>query len=678
MAQPNEPRRRFAPVPIETTFESVRKGPLQQPQQQHHQAQTHNQHPGPAPEPTPEHTPRTPSPNPFEQQTQLPPPPQAQQQQQQQQQQPRLHNLQQSQPPRRRFAPQLIESSRRARRVGDAGPATRPADKTDITPYTNHIYLQRNKSRRKVNDGTSSPSSQTIQRQPKGARRESEDENAGTYMLEWAALEAERQMQEAALAAFPNSRPREGGAAHFYYRESSGDDSTPESVSPKPTDSETKPRTRHAHGLRRKSSEVGYWQKHMQKHAETLAVARGEHAPPFDDDDDVHNDSELDRMELDGPPDAMWLTNKRNHTTDTNPPKGALEPIGESFMPLIAPTQVVADEACRPELTPPETLSKPIGETAMPYIPPAAVSKPAAVNVAAPAQIVPETGFSKAGGGGFGRPFGNFGLPPETSEFRKMRKAASPPMLGKDLVFRKCPSPKQTKLEPDHPFSEVPTAEERNRDTTGEAGLWRGYCFRNSESDQAIVPSHLHGPRMLHTPLPPTTSADPFAAAFSKGSVTDEPGSHYSSATLTTGSVEHRRVRSGEAKGLHMLTGLEERLKREKALEEKIASEFDDTFITQVYNYLSLGYPAMARAFDEELSKISHMSIEELEVDDAKQMASGHLMEPAEAEMAEENRCPRWRALKAYVFEWARQHPDLDSLDPLAWGVRERRGSWAI
>ncbi|KAK1997332.1 hypothetical protein LX36DRAFT_578644 [Colletotrichum falcatum] len=637
MAQSNEPRRRFAPVPIETTFES--------------------------------------------QQAQLPPPPpqaqQQQQQQQQQQSQPQLHKLQQSHPPRRRFAPQLIESSRRARRVGDAGPATRPADKTDITPYTNHIYLQRNKSRRKVNDGASSPSSLPIQRQPKGARRESEDENAGTYMLEWAAMEAERQMQEAALAAFPNSRPREGGAAHFYYRESSGDDSTPESVSPKPTGSEAKSRTRNVHGPRRKSSEVGYWQKHMQQHAETLAVARGEHAPVFDDDDDVHNDSELDRMELDGPPDAMWLTNKRNHTTDTNPPKGPLEPIGESFMPLITPTPVVADESHRSELPPPEPLGNPIGETAMPYIPSAAANKPAEVPIAAPAQIVPETGFNKAGGGGFGRPFGNFGLPPETSEFRKMRKAASPPMLGKDLVFRKCPSPKQTKLEPDHPFSEGPTAEEKNRDCTGEAGLWRGYCFRNSESDQAIVPSHLHGPRMLHTPLPPTTSADPFAAAFAKGSVTDEPGSHNAFHTLATGAVEYRR-RSGEAKGLHMVAGLEERLKREKALEEKIASEFDDTFITQVYNYLSLGYPAMARAFDEELSKISHMSIEELEVDDAKQMASGHLMTPAEAEMAEENRCPRWKALKTYIFEWARQHPDLDSLDPLAWGVRERRGSWAI
>ncbi|WYZ43469.1 hypothetical protein EsH8_VI_001168 [Colletotrichum jinshuiense] len=657
MAQSNEPRRRFAPVPIETTFESVRKGPEQQ----------HQQQPGPAPEPTPEHTPRTPSPNPFEQRMQLSPP---------HRQPPQLHDLQHA--PRRRFAPQLIESSRRARRVGDAGPATRPTDKTDITPYTNHIYLHRTKSRRKVADGDSSPASQPIQQQPKGARRESEDENAGTYMLEWAAMEAERQMQEAALAAFPNSRPREGGAAHFYFRESSGDDSTPESASPQATGSQAKPRGRHANGARRKSSEVGYWHKHMQLHAEKLAVARGDHAPVFDDDDedDTHNDSDLDKMELDGPPDAMWLTNKRNHTTDVSP-RGPLEPIGETFMPLISPSPIINNDLRRPELPPPEPVSKPIGETTMPFIPPAAASKLNEVPIASPAQIVPETGFRKAGGGGFGRPFGNFGLPPETSEFRKMRKAASPPMLGKDIVFRKCPSPKQTKLEPDHPFSEVPTTEERNRDSTGEAGLWRGYCFRNSESDQAIVPSELQGPRMLHTPLPPTTSGDPFAAAFSKSSVTDEPGSVYSSASLTPSTAEHR-VRSGEAKGLHMLAGLEDRLKREKALEEKIATEFDDIFITQVYNYLSLGYPAMARSFDEELSKISHMGIEELEMDDVKQMASGHLVDPVEAEIAEEKRCPRWRALKAYIYEWARQHPDLDSLDPLAWGVRERRGSWAI
>jgi hypothetical protein len=129
-----------------------------------------------------------------------------------------------------------------------------------------------------------------------------------------------------------------------------------------------------------------------------------------------------------------------------------------------------------------------------------------------------------------------------------------------------------------------------------------------------------------------------------------------------------------------MLHGINERLQNEKAhaeLEEKIEHEFDDTFVTQVYNYLSLGYPAMARAFDGELSRISTMTIEDLEKDDEKQLAQGHLVEP-EADKPRDQRCPRWHALQSYIKEWARQHPNLDSMDPVGWGVRERRGSWAV
>jgi hypothetical protein len=141
------------------------------------------------------------------------------------------------------------------------------------------------------------------------------------------------------------------------------------------------------------------------------------------------------------------------------------------------------------------------------------------------------------------------------------------------------------------------------------------------------------------------------------------------------------RFRNGHTKGLHMLHGLDDRLRREKAdaeRDEKIASEFDDEFITQVYNYLSLGYPAMARSFDEELSKISRVTVEDLCRDDEKQMAKGHMLEMDLNDTLENGRCPRWKALKTYITEWARQHPDLDNLDSLAWGVRERRGSWAI
>lgn len=132
-----------------------------------------------------------------------------------------------------------------------------------------------------------------------------------------------------------------------------------------------------------------------------------------------------------------------------------------------------------------------------------------------------------------------------------------------------------------------------------------------------------------------------------------------------------------------MLHGLGERLAQEKARaerDEKIAAEFDDAFVTQVFNYLSLGYPSMARGFDEELGKISSVAIDELtSYDAAAAGVKGYLLEAsADVTIPDEERCPRWRALKTYIYEWARQHPDLDSFDPLAWGVRERRGSWAI
>ncbi|KAJ2973289.1 hypothetical protein NQ176_g6692 [Zarea fungicola] len=145
--------------------------------------------------------------------------------------------------------------------------------------------------------------------------------------------------------------------------------------------------------------------------------------------------------------------------------------------------------------------------------------------------------------------------------------------------------------------------------------------------------------------------------------------------------VTHHRLRSGEPKGLHMLHGLDERLLQEKVRaerNEKINMEFGDEFVTQVYNYLSLGYPAMARGFDEELSKMSRVSVEDLSRDDDKQLAKGHLLEMSLEDTPEEERCPRWKALRVYIMEWARQHPDLENLNPLAWGVHERRGSWAI
>jgi len=143
------------------------------------------------------------------------------------------------------------------------------------------------------------------------------------------------------------------------------------------------------------------------------------------------------------------------------------------------------------------------------------------------------------------------------------------------------------------------------------------------------------------------------------------------------------RAASKSNKGVQMLSGIDDRLKSEAAkskLEEVLVEEFDDKFVTQVYNYLSLGYPALARQYDGELAKIAHMSEEELRADDAKKIDKGYIGLVEGSGSAGQGHCARWRALRLYILEWGRQHPALTvgSVTPSAWGVRARRGSWAI
>ncbi|KHN97725.1 uncharacterized protein MAM_04114 [Metarhizium album ARSEF 1941] len=617
MATPNPSKRRFVPVPIETTFQSNRKS-----------TQPGARPAGPNPELTPEPSPRSAS----------PPMPQPRQ--------------------RRRFKPQLIETSRRARRAGDPGPATRPADKTDITPYTNHIYAAKPKPRRKHGEALDDESIPFIP----PTRRESEEEGVKEYLLEIAAREAARQMEEAALAAFPNSRAREGGVAHFYFRESSESDDSAQ-VSPQNNDSGPQPR------VRRKSSNLGlnWWHKHMQSHAEQLAHERGDDEMVLDADRDtmMRTDSDLDRMDLPVPPDPLWTTTNRILPEDRRDSMPELQDLRDSLTPLSRPDGAFAVG----------TRFQP-GD--VPYSRPSPDQRDGGFSLfPRPADSGPDIGF--------GRPFGAFGSKAEDPKLHLMRQAASPPMLGKSLIFRQCPSPKQTKLETDHPFANHDINKKKNRDVTGQGGLWRGFCCRTESSTEYVVPADLHGANMLVTPYPPASPRD--GGGYDSRSMSDEPESMFSSSNssesltnLSSNRAEHR-PRTGESKGLHMLHGLDDRLRREKAqveLDEKIASEFDDEFVTQVYNYLSLGYPATARYFDGELSKISRVTVEELCRDDERQRAKGHMLEMNLQATAENDRCPRWKALRTYITEWARQHPDLDNLDPLAWGVRERRGSWAI
>lgn len=251
------------------------------------------------------------------------------------------------------------------------------------------------------------------------------------------------------------------------------------------------------------------------------------------------------------------------------------------------------------------------------------------------------------------------------NEAEALRSATSPPMLGADLVFRLCPSPKATKFESDQPIDVQP-----NRDMEG-GGLWGGYCVAE-ESGEYLSPS-AKGPMLIQTPM--VERDDPFSSAFS----------HEVGAKGSKGS-------KGKDSGLRMLAGIDETLKAEAAkskAQEVLLAEFDDDFVTQVYNYLALGYPALARPYDSELARISRVPEEELRVDDLKTDAKGYIGANIPSKGGAQVKvngsdyagyCARWKALRIYIHEWALQNPSMSQgvTSPSAWGVRARRGSWAI
>lgn len=645
MTQPTQSRRRFAPVPIETTFKEHRRG-------------------GPAAEPTPEPSPTSACSSPPRVPAQV-----------------TNHETQTVAREKRRFAPQLLESSRRSRRAGDVGPATKPADKTDITPYAKHIYSLTKKKKHN--------------RRPGHARRESCDDMIADHVFDLNKLDAQMRLEEA-MSAFPNSTVRLGGAEHFFLREGSEDDDDVPRGRGKARGAGDKNESR------RDSSEdnVNWMVKEMQKHAGQLAAERAGGSGANDLDD-----LESASARSDGPPDNTFaFTNNARHTMHGS--IGPLSPIGELGDPLGSHPSKSAERSYFGSATSydAQAPARTIGESTMPYVPSAPPPKtddvdmpdaPTARPAAAPAsQIPPETGFARPRDA-FGRFYGYQNQVQDKAaekELFRMRTRQSPPMAGKDLTFRICPSPKQTKLDPEQKWDTALGGHvEPNRDATGQHGLWRGYCFTQNKGGEALAPSPR--PAMIMTPMTPQTPyehSDPYAATngtLAPFPISAEPtpvASGQASGLLTTS--EHRS-RAGEPKGLHMLMGLEQRLQKEVVaadLEERIASEFDDVFVTQVYNYLSLGYPATARVYDEELSKISQIPTEELEQEDDAVMdgigsrAKGHLKISMDLDLKEDRRCPRWTALKKYIFEWARQHPDLDSITPLAWGVVQRRGSWGI
>lgn len=252
---------------------------------------------------------------------------------------------------------------------------------------------------------------------------------------------------------------------------------------------------------------------------------------------------------------------------------------------------------------------------------------------------------------------------------RCMRNAASPPMLGNELRFPRCQSPRQTRLDVDqYPCKQRAPGMATPRQRSGlwtpgagnsregsAGGLWMGLFTH--EADTSLAP-----PRPVQN-----------------GLLTPAPERDNSRESSVIGAESGLPLALSDSQEGSGITHVDFVLSHEQI----IADEFDDAFVTQVYNYLSLGYPSMARKYDEELSKISRVPIEELRQDDSRKNSKGYVGVPegngVGMDGVRNGRCGRWSALRLYVREWARQQPNMAERDGGPdWGNRARRGSWAI
>ncbi|KAH8733099.1 hypothetical protein GQ44DRAFT_601849 [Phaeosphaeriaceae sp. PMI808] len=270
-------------------------------------------------------------------------------------------------------------------------------------------------------------------------------------------------------------------------------------------------------------------------------------------------------------------------------------------------------------------------------------------------------------------------------ELERMRKGARPPMLGNDIKFPRCESPEPSRFDPTQGCDAVRTAmcylseQTKAASEKGESlwcgqgngrqtsttpslwstansrassthGLWGGMCVNGGDKSPRgptgiLTPMHERANPLSPCPTPAMSLLPPTPPA----STTD-------------------------------FSGIDEKL----AIEQTIAVDFSDDFVTQVYNYLSLGYPSMARPFDGELSKISGISVFDLRQDDDLAESRGYIRLGKDGNLVDsditEETCVRWRALRTYIQEWARQHPGMAEEEmPLGGqGTSVRKGSWAL
>lgn len=282
----------------------------------------------------------------------------------------------------------------------------------------------------------------------------------------------------------------------------------------------------------------------------------------------------------------------------------------------------------------------------------------------------------------------------ERDGLKQMQKGARPPMLGNDIEFPRCPSPEPARFDVTQGSEKIRREMcylSEQSDAAGQAdkrdaGLWnkkedeRPTFLWSKDEEQPEPEKGLWAGYCVATGLTPPRGPTGLLTPFVNPDDPQDVAAH--------SRFPHQLPPSPPPSNSGIAGSLEEKLELERAIDE----EFSDAFVTQVYNYLSLGYPSMARKYDFELAKISRIEVMELRADDQivgagargyirlgeeNGLACQGVGEDDEGMGLKEEHCARWRALRSYVREWARQQPSWHGQNMGAWGTAARRGSWA-
>ena len=533
--------------------------------------------------------------------------------------------------PRRRFAPQLIETTQRSRKSGDTAPALLPADKTNISPgdqihLPRHLRIAKDIPIPPVNTPTNTSEAPV----PQESRFSS-----SSLQKQVPRRHSFRVPDLASIVSLGDS-------------EESGDSKVPSlSTSPSAVSDETEP-YKHATRIRESCDDTtsGYLLALAARAAEKQLREQAMAAYPNE-----HDHEPVDHFAFDRDSDSSDLEE------ETTPREGKLW--HKVAIRRESTARWNMDERRRHR----EGLDRPHEDGKSRKHPHGASLRVAGIGKHK-ARDIHDNHLS-------GTPKEIIGGHQNCDEVAPMRKAASPPMLGEGLVFPKSESPQPTMLMvgsyPGSHKGVKKTEQEHNEGlwtpggsihgSASAAGLWNGVCNGSEEKSLSLHNSIQKG---LLTPL--DERDDPLAK-------------------LNIEDGYQLPLSPPSSQGYIESVGIDQLL----IVERQINEEYHDSFVTQVYNYLSLGYPSLARRFDDELSKITKVSVEQLRRDDARKNTKGYVGAPegrgSDVRGVQNGECARWLALRSYIREWARQQVKIGSSDAKShkdWGAAVRKGSWAF